>query len=236
MKNDFVILSFYVYIWALVVIFKQMNVVKLIFQYLVGFFILLMSFSYFSMGGKSIIGAIICVICALIIIPLTREIMEKRMNLKFGKAFKYFVPFFGFFAPLFFINSDELSEIEKNDKSKTISDSIALQLDSISNDSSKIIAQNENRNILPVAGIVNTKNKFSENNKAKNNKLAKSNRKSNYTSSAKTAYKTNKSKRATRIKSTTTYQSVSGYCGHPNKTGGNCKRRVKGGGYCWQHS
>lgn len=35
--------------------------------------------------------------------------------------------------------------------------------------------------------------------------------------------------------SSNNYQS-SGYCGHPTKKGGSCRRRVKGGGYCWQHS
>lgn len=29
--------------------------------------------------------------------------------------------------------------------------------------------------------------------------------------------------------------SSSGLCGYPNKTGGSCKNRVKGGGYCHRH-
>ena len=29
--------------------------------------------------------------------------------------------------------------------------------------------------------------------------------------------------------------STSSYCGHPTKDGTPCKRKVAGGGYCWQH-
>ena len=46
-----------------------------------------------------------------------------------------------------------------------------------------------------------------------------------------------KSKNKKRTKNNYSNSStISGYCGHPTKSGGSCSRRVKGGGYCWQHS
>lgn len=36
--------------------------------------------------------------------------------------------------------------------------------------------------------------------------------------------------------SSSTSYSSSGYCGARTKKGGSCRRKVRGGGYCWQHS
>ncbi len=38
-----------------------------------------------------------------------------------------------------------------------------------------------------------------------------------------------------RLKSTNNKSSLSMYCGAQNKTGGSCRRKVRGGGRCWQH-
>lgn len=50
---------------------------------------------------------------------------------------------------------------------------------------------------------------------------------------------TSKSQLKTTTKSSNTKSTVksnySGYCGAPTKKGGSCKRRVSGGGRCWQH-
>lgn len=35
--------------------------------------------------------------------------------------------------------------------------------------------------------------------------------------------------------SSSSYKSVTGYCGAPTKKGGSCRRKVSGGGRCWQH-
>ena len=35
---------------------------------------------------------------------------------------------------------------------------------------------------------------------------------------------------------TRSYEGVTTTCGARNKSGGNCKRKVKGGGYCYQHN
>lgn len=39
----------------------------------------------------------------------------------------------------------------------------------------------------------------------------------------------------TKTTQTSSSASYSGYCGAPTKKGGACKRRVSGGGRCWQH-
>lgn len=204
-----------------------MNIFKKNLQYLVGFFFFLLSLSLLGRGKKFTIGAIIFFMCSLVIIPFSRNIMERIFNFKFGKKIKYIISIIGFISPFFFVETDEVSVNKEINQSNVVLDSILIKKDSLINDSLKSIRKTQNKNILPVT---NTNNDISKTKKLINN--SKSKRKSNYSTSPKNRIV----KKTTKKRNTSTYNSGSGYCGHPNKTGGYCRRRVRGGGYCWQHS
>jgi hypothetical protein len=206
-----------------------MTIIKQILQYLLGAYLLFMCLGYLIIGDKSIIGALISFISALLIMPITRNLIEHKLNLKFNRVIKYSLPFIGFFAPFFFIDYDKIAN-SSNTKNQLASDSIQGSIDSIQLDSSNKIV--EKSKILPLAVMQTTKGKIAESPTIKPKKQKK------YSAESKTEYKTTKRKKAKQLKSkrSESYQSSSGLCGHANKTGGYCKRRVRGGGYCWQHS
>lgn len=214
-----------------------MNIIKLLLQYLFGFYLVLTSIIFFSIGGTSKSGALISMVCALIVLPLTRGFIEKSFNFKFATPVKYLILIFGFFAPMFFINSDKTAEQKTLAALPGFSDSLSFDTDTLATGGQENRATSHSKNILPFAGNIRSKNKLADSKNSAKKKFvnSKSTSKSNYAGSSKT-YKTNKRKRAVSSRNSSSYQSSSGYCGHANKTGGNCRRRVKGGGYCWQHS
>ncbi|KGN70145.1 hypothetical protein [Porphyromonas sp. COT-239 OH1446] len=55
------------------------------------------------------------------------------------------------------------------------------------------------------------------------------------TKSQKERIKPQKTKKNKTYRRDNQQYSSSSYCGAPTKKGGACRRRVRGGGYCWQH-
>ena len=128
-------------------------------------------------------------------------------------------------------------QCSKKDNSQLNENSFLNDSAAYINNSAVSDSEQMSNKVLPIAGVVSAKNNNVSNiNRTKKVTSNKSNKKKSYSATAKTSYKKNRYKRATRIRNTPSNYQSSGYCGHPNKTGGNCKRRVKGGGYCWQHS
>ncbi|MGU9938864.1 hypothetical protein ACNFNZ_09880 [Empedobacter brevis] len=207
-----------------------MIILKQILQYFTGYIFLMLALIYFIIGEISIIGSFISLITALIVIPITRKFIQQALNIQFYQPIKYLVPFIGFILPLFFVNTNSKTQTYTIKEIKN--DSIKIELDTLTkNDSvkrNKIITSTKS-NFLTNSN--NSEITTSNSHKPKNNSLKQA-KINNLTSTSKKLKKNKRMK--SHVKSYS--NSSSSYCGHPNKTGGNCRRKVKGGGYCWQHS
>lgn len=150
-----------------------------------------MCLGYLIIGDKSIIGALISFISALLIMPITRNLIEHKLNLKFNRVIKYSLPFIGFFAPFFFIDYNKIAN-SSNTKNQLVSGSIQGLTDSIQLDSSNKII--EKSKILPLAVMQTPKGKIAKSPTIKPKKQKK------YSTESKIEYKANKRKKATTKK------------------------------------
>lgn len=208
------------------------NFLKKTIQYLLGFFFFLETIFFLDTKPESFLSGIISLACALVILPITRNFLEKILNFNFGKGIKYSLPFIGFiFPPLFCVstikNDDHLNNYSN---SKIFKDSINTNVNNFISQTSINSAYDDKKNDKVQASNLLTSAS------TKNSSYKKVNRS---TAKVKKSYafskKINKSSKNKVQNGLPNRNFSSGLCGHANKSGGFCKRRVKGGGYCWQH-
>ncbi len=74
-----------------------MKTIKLFLQYCFGFFLFLASLSMFFRGGMNTMGSIVVFLGSLVCIPVTREYIQKKLKIQFGRIFKYIFVLFSCF-------------------------------------------------------------------------------------------------------------------------------------------
>lgn len=235
-----------------------MKIIKLILQYLIGLYLIL-SGLVFALSGIGVFGGLIMLISGLIIFPNTRNWIENKLNFQFNKLFKYSVPFIGVILPIFFINTERLESFETNTSNNYIVDSLNINhnntltnkddyllsktiTDSLKNERLEEPKKEINSNTIKLLSIKSSslqkkKDSIKEtelsNEKASVNTLHEEPQNKPNINDVKTSKKRKKYSKKKKRKS---YRTTSGVCGAKNRSkSGYCRRKVKGGGRCWQH-
>ena len=120
------------------------------------------------------------------------------------------------------VRKEILDSLKKSDSIKTIKHTFKLKK------GKKVLVYDNNTWEYSTNKLVDKNNL-----KSKNLSLENSNANLVVNSLASNSSKPKKKKRKNKSNISNSYSS--GTCGYPTKSGGRCRRTVKGGGTCWQH-